>query len=245
MVLKHHWTTIKEAVGPRRFIIGSAITAALAALQLLSGVPHMGWISSIPNYAIAVAVAALLFLWWLLDYAASLREQREPKIKVFLDKKHDGVKLYPSKIHMRSGPPIDGLSKWIQVTVCSETDAPLIDCEARLVGVERIESKGENQNLLDQPIWCRWDDVPEPEQRRTTIRPGINQGAMLFSAFENRKELMLEVIPAKLKLANEIQKPGTYKLELKVTAKDAPSYPASFLLEWGGSFEKIKLTPAP
>ena len=142
-------------------------------------------------------------------------------------------------------PWVDGpLSKWIQVTVRSETDAPLIDCEARLISVERISAGDRTENILDQPIWCRWDDTQESEQRRTTIPSGIAHGAMLFSAQANLSELRLEVIPPKLKLSEEIQKPGTYKLELRVTAKDAPTYPISFLFEWGGSFEKIKLKPA-
>jgi hypothetical protein len=235
MAAGDHISTLKEAVGMRRFIVGSVATAAIAALQWVSGVPGMSWVSNIPNYAVAIAVAALLLFWWLLSYATQLRKQREPKIKVFLDEKHGGVKLYPSI------PP----SKWIQVTVHSTTDAPLIDCEARLVNVERRNDDGSVENLLDQPIWCRWDDMEGAEKRRTTIPSGISHGAMLFNAFQGQNSLNPDVDPPKSKLVNEIQKPGKYTLNLKVTAKDAQMCPASFILEWGGSFDKITLKPAP
>lgn len=81
---KDHWATIKEAVGIRRFIVGSTITAILAALQFLSGVPYMNWISSIPTYAIAAVAAAALLFWWLLDYATNLRKECEPKVRIYL-----------------------------------------------------------------------------------------------------------------------------------------------------------------
>src|SRR5947209_7588399 len=96
MGISDHFSTLAEAVGTRRFIIGSVVTVAVAALHWLSGAPGMSWIANIPNYAFAAVIAASLLFWWILSYATQLRKQREPKIDVFLDQKHSGVKLYPS-----------------------------------------------------------------------------------------------------------------------------------------------------
>jgi hypothetical protein len=172
------------------------------------------------------------------DRVCDLEARLTPNIKM-----NDGcVREYPTVREMPPPvPPQEGpCSKWVQVGITPITDAPLIDCEALLTSVDRIGQNGKLQTIETEPIFCPWSNVGGT---RTIIRPGVVQWANLFSAYEDSAQLKLEVSPPKLNLAKEIQKPGKYRLCIRITARDTPTQSRSYLFEWDGSFRHITLTP--
>ncbi len=76
--IKERWRTASQAIGIRRFAIGSVVLGAVAILNWLAAEVAMSWLSGIPNRAVAVAVPLVLVAWWLLEYANKLRKEAEP-----------------------------------------------------------------------------------------------------------------------------------------------------------------------
>jgi hypothetical protein len=145
------------------------------------------------------------------------------------------VREYPTQRGPLKGPP----SKWAQIKISAMTDAPLTDCETLLTRVDRIREDGTLEPIEVDPIFCFWADLAAT---RTTIAPDIPRWANLFSAYEHSSQLELQVTPQKVNLAREIQKPGTYRLCISVTAQDARAS-RMYRFHWGGSFQHMTLTP--
>jgi hypothetical protein len=165
-----------------------------------------------------------------------------PKISVFLDPVCNGVRVVETS---KSDDPLSrgSDSKWIQFLVRSVTDAPLVGCEARLLTAERLKSKEGTESILDEPMFCTWSNVDQMQSTRMTIPVGVNQPANMLSIFEGQSNLKPETAPyMKPRFLREIQKPGKYRLNVVVSAQDAPVETASFLLEWGGSYNNIKIS---
>jgi hypothetical protein len=165
--------------------------------------------------------------------ADDLARQFEPKISV-----HDGSVMEYPYIDRATG--VEGVSKWVQITVRSATKAPLVDCEARLTTVHRIKDDDTLELIEREPLFCGWSGLSEA---RITIPPGISQSANLFSAYEGSDQLKLEIRPPKLRIGSEIQKPGRYRLGVSVTAKDTPPISRNYRFEWDGTFQHITLRP--
>jgi hypothetical protein len=137
----------------------------------------------------------------------------------------------------RRGPD----SKWVQLLVKSATDAPLIACEARLLNVERVNDDGSTEPISDEPIYCEWANTPPEQRMRMSVPAGVTQPANVFSVHDVADpELKPETLPhVKPGLLREIQAPGKYRLNIAVSADDAPTVPKSFLLEWDCSYGNI------
>jgi hypothetical protein len=122
----------------------------------------------------------------------------------------------------RPGQP----EKWVQFIVCCATNAPLTDCEAWLTKVERLD--GENpENLVPEQVRCDWSQLSD---KKLTIPPLREQRVNLFVLSGGRVNPKVEHI--KIRLDQEMQRPGKYLVQVLVTAQNAPSLPASFVFEW-------------
>jgi hypothetical protein len=170
-----------------------------------------------------------------------LEQKLEPAIRIFLDPTCDGVRVVPTLLRVPPGvaqtPGPD--TKWVQIMVGPTTEAPLVGCEARLKSVERLNEDGTKTLILDEPIYCPWSNVPPAESTRITIPAGITQPANLVSVNENDARIWVQAWPAKVRLSDEIQKPGKYRFEIGVTANSVPTLNAAFVLVWKGSYDDL------
>jgi hypothetical protein len=159
-----------------------------------------------------------------------LQRRFTPQITIFLDPDHHGVIESPTEIQAtpsRKGPS----SKWVQFSVSCATNAPLVDCEAWLTSVRKIEGDAVGPQLVEEHIHCQWS---QREEKKITLPPLLIQRANLFSLYENSQPLpiMVHTNPVKYRLRDAIQQPGSYRVEVLVTAEGAPSFPASFIFKW-------------
>jgi hypothetical protein len=94
-----------------------------------------------------------------------LQRRFTPQIDVFLDSDDHGVAESPTEIQaippqVQTIPPQRGpSSKWVQFSVSCATNAPLIDCEAWLTGVQRIDGNAIGPQLVEEHIHCQWSHL--------------------------------------------------------------------------------------
>jgi uncharacterized integral membrane protein len=221
-------------------VIGTFIVAGVlaAAFGFFGGqAEHPAWWIALAIFLVSLVVLLVIMPYRL--YAEqratidSLNERLIPKISIASPP--NGIKLYPAN---------DGsLWKYVQFIVTSTTDAPLIDCEAWLQGVERLNPDGSEFPLVEDAIHCGWGDR-DPSLHLLTIPPKISSTANLFAVNDKQERfLQVQTNPVKILLPTEIQIPGKYRVSVAVTAKDATTSEASFILHWGGSFDDIFMTP--
>jgi hypothetical protein len=184
-------------------------------------------------------------LIWLSRYRADVAERElqrrfAPQIEVFLDPDNYGVAENPTETVAPSrlrGPS----SKWVQFSVRCATDAPLIDCEAWLTSVRKIDGGVVGRELVDEHIHCHWSQR-ERGEKKITLAPVLIQRANLFAFYNNPTALVIvpQTDPLKIRLRDAIQQPGSYRAEVLVTAQGAPSLAATFVFEWH-SFNDVTL----
>jgi hypothetical protein len=200
-------------------------------------------------YVTAVGCAVFAAYWvWRVQYqrAKKLEERLRPKIQVSLDRLTMGITDLPTEISgfpQQKGP----LSRWIQFDVTCATDAPLEECEAWLVGVERLINERAAEHLVEERVRCGWSQISDS---KITIAPLLTQRANLFALYEYAASyrpgaattaspqipsgalIEPQTVPQKLRLRDGIKHPGRYRVRVVVAAKDTPSVPASFIFEW-------------
>lgn len=79
------------------------------------------------------------------------------------------------------------------------------------------------------------------EQQRLTIPARIPQAANLVWVEEGNSHLNIATTHISYDLKEEIQHPGKYRLSLAVSAKDCLTELIAVILEWGGSYDNIKI----
>jgi hypothetical protein len=216
-----------------------------------ASVPFMvlaAWLDS--SWGKAICAALAFACGWLAAYrvwkrekenALGLEERLSPRINAFLDPECNGVRVVETLIpaERRRGPD----SKWVQLSVRSTTDAPLIDCETRLLRVERINDDQSIEVVSDEPAYCEWSNSPQDQRIRMNIPAEVAQPANLFSIHDIADaELIPETRPnIKPELLREIQAPGKYRLAIAVSARDAPTVRKSLLLEWNGTYQSLTI----
>lgn len=86
--LKNAGDTLREAIGLRRFVIGSSATFTLTALSaargyLVSEWPWLdAWVPTINPAVTFAVVAGLIILFSLLQYATRLRKAAQPQVQI-------------------------------------------------------------------------------------------------------------------------------------------------------------------
>lgn len=166
------------------------------------------------------------------------------KIDVFLDRDCSGVRIVETRIdHPPPAPQTRGPdSKWVQIMVTPATHAPLANCEARLIRVERVNDDGTVTAILTEPVYCVWSNSLPTERTRMTIPPSVPQAANIFSARDGFKELYMETSPIKYEFRDQIQRPGKYRLKVGASAQACQTNVKTFRFEWGGSYDRLSIT---
>lgn len=227
----------------------SRVTGSLSAILVLTGLG----ISIAGAFGAKVPADSIIQLGtWLLaaicgGQAAFSVWAREHKQKLYLDEKLTPKIAFsiPEKNGVLTIPVQSGaLSKWVQITVQSVTDAPLVECEVWVNDIVRLNHDGTEVSIFDEPARCEWS------QRQgiftLTIRPGVLQRANLLSLFEETSATHPVSIPiprldfVKIILNTEIQTPGRYRIRLVATADKTPSVHKSFIFEWS-DFDNVAL----
>jgi hypothetical protein len=94
------------------------------------------------------------------------------------------------------------------------------------------------QQLVEERVNCEWSQRIE---QKITLRPPLEQRVNLF-AFHNTEAFPVpRVTPSKITLARGIQVPGRFRVNVVVTADNAPSVSETFIFEWR-DFDNVTLT---
>ncbi|MFZ1992004.1 MAG: hypothetical protein WAW96_19790, partial [Alphaproteobacteria bacterium] len=135
--LENRWTTIKEAVGVRRFIFASVVLAVLGAIKWLvsRGSP---WASQIPTWSVMIIVPLVLLLWWLLEYANRSRLQAIPALRI---EHGDSAPFSVTEPSMSINPAV----RTIRIKVTNTGQLNLDNC---LVKLEEMTSGGRPCNVF-------------------------------------------------------------------------------------------------
>lgn len=168
-----------------------------------------------------------------------LEERLAPRIRVFLDSTCNGIR----EVKVERGDK----SKWVQIMVEPLTEGPLIQCEARLLRVARLSPAP--QIIVNEPVFCHWSNRPH-DQHQIDIPSGVAQPANLLAVtgevaihhnVVRRGHIGIKTSPTKVDLSTEIQKPGRYRFEVHVSARDAPAASAALILDWDGTFDNVSI----
>jgi len=171
-------------------------------------------------------------------------ERAKPKINVFLDKASHGVAEGPTEVgvavSLAGKQSIRGpSSKWVQVSITSASEAPLIDCEVWLTSLRLMGEKSLGPELVEEHINCSWS---QSDQKKIIIPPKRIQRINLFSLYADGQPIRPWTSPVKIRLRDAIQIPGSYRLEMMVTAQNAPTEERSYNFTWR-DFSDVTLDP--
>jgi hypothetical protein len=166
---------------------------------------------------------------------ATLRERLKPRIEITLN--NDCVHVEPTQLLKSRGTP-GPLSKWVQFQISSATEVSLHDCKAWLTSIKSIEGSRLGEELINEPVRCVWSNyslAKGPEDvARVTVYPKVPLRACLFVVYDNDNILRLTTVPVKARLNEGIQRRGSYRIEVAVTAENAPSESSEFIFDWTG-----------
>ena len=202
--------------------------------------------ASVPFTALAVFVdnkwAQLIFTLFALACAGlaayrvwkperqrvcELEAKLTSKIRLFINPDVNGVLEIPAVLLCKPGVEIK--SKWVQFSIACATDAPLIDCEAWLTSVKRLDGEEIGQELVEERVHCRWSQI---EEQKITLNPLLEQRVNLFSFRNTDPSPVPTVVPLKITLSRGIKVPGRFRVKVVVAANGVPSVPATFSFNW-------------
>jgi hypothetical protein len=169
-------------------------------------------------------------------------ERLMPKIQIALNS--DCVHIEPTELkELRTPGP---LSKWVQFEISCATEVQLLDCKPWLKSIKPIKECGLGEEVIKEPMRCVWShyslEKGLEETAPVTVHPNVPLRANLFVAYESENILFLTTVPHKARLDEAIQLRGSYRVEVVVTAQDAPSTSAVFIFNWNG-FADMTLSP--
>jgi len=220
----------------------AALAGWLSFLAWALGAFWWDWSPSIIFIAVTVvAYCYATYRVWREEYAKrlDLEERLKPKIKVFLE----GNGIHERQISLgQQTIAAYGLSKWAQISVQSATECRLEGCEVVVTKVAKIDA-GQETILLDEAALCKWSD-DQDNLTRFDIPAGTSKRAnLLMRRADLPQSPRLEFLNAKIDTAAITNTPGTYRIDVVVSAKDpVPPVRRSFILEWGLAFQDMSLT---
>lgn len=163
-----------------------------------------------------------------------LRKYREPKINLYLDPIQRGVTEFPTEVNGSRT-----VSKWVQITVSPATEIPLVDCEAWLTDVEKLDGVDAGAHFLEERAQIKWSQLGAT---KITIRPLLDQRANLFSMGPSNGESPYPILePVKFRLLDILKAPGRFRLKVVVVAENCPSELATFIFAWQ-DYQRMSLT---
>ena len=222
------------ALGIRRYVIGGIVTLVLTVAGAVSLQITGAALGPLTSSLLVLVVVLGFVLLCVLDRCVVHQRKAAPKIRVFLDKKYEGVETF----HQTDGT----LVKYIQLSVRSETEAPLFDCQVRLRQVERVNDDGTYESLLNESMTCDWSKTNVDASKRTMIQTDDVVRANLFFVTESPPHVLNQSLSGgDMKLFNSMKPPGHYRLTVSASAQGISARPKQFILSWGGSFDTISM----
>jgi hypothetical protein len=174
---------------------------------------------------------------------ATIRERLRPRIQISLNS--DCVHIEPTEFAKSPGAP-GPLSKWVQFQISCATEVSLPDCKAWLTSIKAIEGCSLGEELINEPVRCVWSNYSLAkgleEVAPVTVYPKVPLRACLFVVYEGQNILQLTTVPLKARLNEGIQRRGSYRIEVAITAENAPSESGIFIFDWTG-FDHMTLLP--
>jgi hypothetical protein len=176
---------------------------------------------------------------------ATLRERLKPRIQISVYS--DCVHIEPTQLVKSPGTP-GPLSKWVQFQISCATEVLLHDCKAWLTSIKAIEGCRLGEELINESVRCVWSNYSLvkglEEVAPVTVYPKVPLRACLFVVYEGENILQLTTVPIKARLNGGIQRRGFYRIEVAVTAENAPPESGVFIFDWTG-FDHLTLLPKP
>jgi hypothetical protein len=176
---------------------------------------------------------------WIVAIGAGFRAV----YKVWLGEHKKNVKLiedFSSKVNI-SVSDNNGISedvsngmvtKRVQLVVDGITSAPLVNCEARMERVIRLDTRIA-VSLIEEPMRFEWSHVGEDDKFKTTIPEGIPKRVNLFAISGHEGRLIPLAEFYKEQLALGINIPGRYRVDMAISAAGkTKTLKQSFILEW-------------
>ena len=153
---------------------GPSVPVAIAALYVESNVAKiLLWVT-----AVGCIVISAYFVWRAERITViELKAKLASKIRLFINPHAKGVMEIPAALLSQPGIGIKG--KWIQFSVSCATDAPLVDCEAWLASIERLDGEEIGKQLVEESVHCGWSQL---EKQKITLRPLLEQRVNLLGS---------------------------------------------------------------
>lgn len=238
-----------DGLKEKRYLLGAVISAVVGAADWivvwLRGHGMAAGAFEIPSIYVGLFVAALLVVWWLLEYAVQLRRELSPKLEIDFG----GIVITPTKEKkqtLKMEP--DGTGAIIQETI-DEYQTVLVrgmvrplgktvvtDCAAFLTAVryKEPESTTYKDRALTDDLQLSWEGAGIDFVR---IPSGVRRYFNILAVNERLNRLD----PARswpLTMRGLFTGLGKYQLDLVVTGGDA-SEKMSIEIEWTGDMSNI------
>src|SRR5207247_688980 len=137
--------TLKNAIGVRRFIIGSLSLAVLTFVVWITGMLEkrgINILTDIQPWIIAAFVILLVIAYWILEYATKLRRQLTPKLSATFNPQGGSIVMTPVKQQKDGRVTDEWNAVYIRGLVTAESEIAVANCTPFLVSVRKKASTG-------------------------------------------------------------------------------------------------------
>lgn len=213
-----YWGILKESIGIKRVLIFGAVGVIGGSQQWLLSKGY-AWAGLVPSYAIWIIVPLALSLWWVLEYAVSLKEKLKPNFVLSLP--HGGISHTPERKVISVGTTgILNEYKAIYVRFCVEpvSESNVEDCTAELVSVLKRDSDGQfHETGFIDPIQLLWSHSGGAKQK--TLKPKVKNYVGILKVRGDTENGFINPefeVPVPLKIKDIFEDCTTYRLEVVV-----------------------------
>lgn len=239
--LTERFQTAKEALGIRRFLIGSIVTAFVGlGDQLANAILHTSLAAffGIPRPIIWIGVGLLLLLHRLLEYSNNLRDDLRPKLTLSFVEDGGGKVQTPEKLRNEQGQVIkEWQAIYLRIKAESTSSKKVRECSAFLIGIERkhCADKLTSYKLTD-PIQLAWSNIGI---REVDIPHSIPRYVDVLKTTNERNKLEFTG-PWPLTLRGIFDEQITYVLTIAVVGEDITTS-TKLEVDWTGQWDTISV----
>jgi hypothetical protein len=226
--LKSRWATLHEAVGFRRFLFGSTITAILGGLHFAES-HGVTWLGGIPTWTVVALIVLAMLTWWLLQYANHLRVQAQPRLRVTfagVTSTDDGVRQL----------------RYVRVKVENISSMPVKNCRGHLVNV-KIGGSADTAPKFSETLKLSWaTHDPLDSAEIVTVAPLVPQYLDVALSSEKTNRLTAGTLRSYWphSARGVLDHPNTYVFFVVVSADDCSSVPINIAVCWTAKWEELK-----